>query len=193
MKNITNNLLTVLTILVLFQYGHHVTHAQSYELIQQYHKCKYLNMTESYDLNRGGVFYIPDSSIPNNTLNASFWISLGLTNRTFNQGFAFIKKIYTDTNNCKSEFCNCATRGFLDYNNKFSIFFRNNTNNAGIIWIISTFNIKYQANRKPLTDDDDQVQRFLAVNDYTWNKFSYFDMPYCYSSYNFTVNFRFLS
>ena len=106
---------------------------QTFELIRQYYECQ--NLTMYYEVSRG--IYIRDTSLPDNYLDDSFYQRLGLANMTYDQGMNLIRKIYPDTRNCTTRFCNCVSWGFIDglfdpnyqriYNN-YSIFFRNESN-----------------------------------------------------------------
>ena len=115
---------------------------QTFELFKQYYECRNLTMI----LN--GQTYVRDTSLPDNYLDDSFYQRLGLANMTYDQGMNLIRKIYTDTRNCTTRFCNCVSWGFIDglfdpnyqriYNN-YSIFFRNESNYPGVRLIVSEF------------------------------------------------------
>lgn len=149
---LTLNLLLIMTIEVDGKQSHMLTLIKKYYECNNYFKMK--NDSESHQ----PVNEI-DDSIPNNFLDSSFFLSLGLGNMTFDQGMEFIRKIYLDVDNCTSELCKCVDLDGLEYIYKYSLFFRNQSNFLGVKSIISEFNKKYNNKNylKPLTNIIDQI------------------------------------
>lgn len=165
---------------------------QSFDLIKQYYECKHLKMIVKSDWK--GTYYARDESISGNKLNDTFFQNLGLTKMTFDQGMNFIKKIYTDTNKCYTLFCNCTSWSFIEsfnttnnnYNVKsYKIYFRNESNFAGIKDILLRFYKEYQANLFDSNNQNDlsyeyldkeypTISKFLMRFDYTPSKGFYF-------------------
>ena len=148
-------------------------------LIQQYSECKNLTMMLTND-SYWGYYYIRNSSIPNNTLDDTYYQRLGLGNMSFDQAFAFIKKIYTDLHYCNSEYCKCAKLGpdgrmFYYYKS----FFLNNANFKGVKAVIQEFNKNLSSQSRSLADAMmhtyngnlyPTITSFLMKYDYTSSK-----------------------
>lgn len=145
-----------------------------YDLVRQYYQCKKLIMHKvnfSWDI----IYYIPNYSIPNNRLDDSFFQKLGLENMPLNKAMDLFKQIYMETNNCTSEFCNCVNFQFIDTNDQFSIYFRNETNFRQFNDIISAFNNKFSKFMYPIdyftklifTYEFPTLTKFCITNEYT--------------------------
>ena len=147
-------------------------------LIQQSSECKKLTMmliNDSY----WGYYYIRNSSIPNNTLDDTYYQRLGLGNMSFDQAFAFIKNIYTNVSNCNSKYCNCVKRGpngmaFQVY----SSFFLNETIFKGVKAIIQEFNKNLSSQSRSLAD-----AMIYTYNGYLYPTITSFLMKYDYTYY----------
>lgn len=130
------------------------------DLIQSYFKCEHLKSSPA----------------------DSFYKSKGLANMDFEQAMSFIRKIYTDTKNCDSDYCKCVD-GFID---DYSILFRSESSFLGLKSILEAFNNKY--NTKPywksLRESFKNVKegekyptivQFLMKYEYTSNKLNFYN------------------
>lgn len=133
-------------------------------------------------------------------LENSFFTDLGLEKMSFDQGMGLIRKIYTDTNNCESDFCNCV---YIP-GDKYNIFFKNDINFEGLKSILKGFNEKYykKEHLKNLINAAKFVKNgekyptlveFLMKFDYTRNKLNFFNrLPNCNpNSVDHTVYFSY--
>lgn len=159
----------------------------SFELIKQYYECKLLKMINSSER------YIPDSTIPNNTLEDPFYQNF--SKMTFEQGLELIQQIYLQTNLCANEFCNCVNPSRIDTNK--SLFFHNTINFQQVKTIISEFNSKFDSKVRSFEDiyyyinskaqDLPALADFSILVDYTWLRPGFYEnTPECYV-YNTTV------
>jgi len=103
--------------------------AKCADLIEKYYQCQHLKMNITLELKKDPIFilstyqvYKPDSSIPGNSLNDSFYEEK-LANMNFDKAMDLFWTIYDVTNNCNTEFCNCVSWGIIDPN--FAKLFRN--------------------------------------------------------------------
>lgn len=160
--------LTILLALIKSQVNGDVS-----ELIQKYYNCK-----NKYSEN------------PLSRIDDSFYKQLGIDKMNFDEGMSFIRKIYTDTENCETKFCICVNE-YIDQNEKYNIFFRNESIFAGVKSIISAFNNKYNNKNylKSLKISQTNVKdgnkyptivRFLIKYDYTSEKNRFYNnLPDC--------------
>ena len=124
--------------------------SECFELVQQYYECKNLVMIDPNPINVYKVprkAYIPDSSIPNNQLNDTFYQTLNLTQMTMDQAMGLFRTIYNETYNCISAFCNCTKSEFEEYY-LYRLFFLNETTLDQVKIILSEFNTKFQSKMK---------------------------------------------
>ena len=137
--------------------------SECFELVQQYYECKNLIMRNlTYDT-FPPVPYDPIPWVPNNTLNDTFYQNLNLGQMTLDQAMELFRTIYNETYNCTSYFCKCVTTGIVDQYkfgryNRFSLFFRNQTNFDQVKIVLSEFIAKFQANLSSY----DALQSFFA-------------------------------
>lgn len=178
--------------------------SEAYELIKQFYECRHLQMHLSIDWR--GRFYTLNDSIPNNTLNDTFYHGLGLSNMTFTQGMDFIRQFYTTTRNCRTFQCNCTSWGLIDTYANYSLFFRNSSNFIGMKSIIWAFNNKYKSalslNQSLMHYGTTYptLVRFMMIFEYTWAKVNLYKVSlYCATtSFNWSVRlmgfkFKFMS
>lgn len=117
--------------------------SSSFDVTYQYFACKNLKMIKTRDAL--GQYYYPDPSVPNNSLNESFFISQGLNTMNMNQAMNLFKKIYneSDLKFCTGSFCDCVNLRFVD---NYALIFRNNTIFQQSQPIITSFVSKNQGN-----------------------------------------------
>ena len=92
----------------------------------------------------GGTVYVPDPIVPNNQLNNSYFLRLGLANMTFDQAYDMIAKIYDAIGSkCRGPNCTCYNSYlFHDYDDH-SLMFMNVTIMTQSKRIVSTFIDKF--------------------------------------------------
>lgn len=129
---------------------------ECFGLVKQYYQCRHLNMTKS--MSWFYTEYIPNSNIPNNTLTDAHFKNL--TRLSFDDGMNLIRRIYVETNNCTSEFCNCVNFNHVDLHGYYSMFFRNSTNYAPSKSILGDFIQKHKSQLLPREDLDPLVNSF---------------------------------
>lgn len=170
--------------------------SECFELLQQYYECKHLvmiNPNNDSNSNFPPSTYIPNPSIPNNQLNDTFFQSLNLAAMNFDQAMNLFRSIYNETFSCSSEFCKCVTTGLIDQYthgkyNRFSLFFRNQTNFEQMKIILLAFLVENQ----PRLLSNDVLESYFALfthgnqslptlvqfcklYDYTDDRFYYYD------------------
>ena len=162
-----------------------------FDLVQQYFQCKRLKMVFTEEEG-----WIPNSKIKNNFLNDTFYQRQNLSRMSLDDGFALIRKIYTETSDCESDFCDCVNiESFNEIAGEFtdfSILFTNSTNFPHVKTIISEFNQKYKSNLLPFEEiqeivdknsDSSTLAKFCIDIEWSFEKFSfYFSTCYIKSS-----------
>lgn len=153
------------------------------QLIQQWYECQNLTMYKKFDLYEG-FYYAINTSIPNNTLDDSFYQRQNLTNKTFDQAMEMIRRMHVDTNNCTTRFCDCVRSGRRgQVLVKYGIFFSNASNFAGVKSIVSAFYNRYKTLMKPFDLAIwsinnglvyPSIGKFVINNDYTSDKTSHY-------------------
>lgn len=153
-----------------------------FDLVQQYFQCKRLKMVFTEEEG-----WMPNSKIKNNFLNDTFYKSQNLSRMSLDEGFALIKKIYTETSDCESDFCDCVSvesysqiaGEFAD----FSILFTNSTNFPHVKTIISEFNNKNRPNLLPFEEiraivdknsESSTLAKFCIDIEWSLEKYSYY-------------------
>ena len=169
---------------------------QCANLIQQYYQCKHLKMTnntsDSYKNYGIGPAYVPDASIPNNQLTDTFYKSLNLGKMTFDQAMQLFWNIYNETNNCKSKFCDCVSKGLIDQTTSGTVAFRNSTIYPQMKSILLDFINKNKHFHLPysqlssyfyLTQDLPTLNQFCVNYDYSEMRLTYYsNTRFCNSS-----------
>lgn len=174
------------------------------QLTRQYFECKNLKMVKSA-LTHKCHYYRPDKSQPNNTLDDSFYQTLGLSDMNFNEAMDMIRGIYQENENCSNpEFCDCVNKRlngptFWKQNN--SILFLNDTNYQDSLNIVSQFIERYSADIK----SDEKIEqiyvrpknnlptlnKFCMANEYTFYRacFYNYSIHQCFDHSNLFVSF----
>ena len=190
MSDIKTTIKLVIFITFLAIFSDSRVDCQCANLVQQYYQCKYLKMTNNTDflyvLYGYGPAYVPDASIPNNTLNDTFYQNLNLGQMTFDQAMQLFWNIYNETNNCNSAFCDCVIKGILDQATATpaKINFNNATIYPQMKSILQAFLNKYKPFLSPysqLTSYFSATQNFPTLNQFCVN-YDYSKMRLLYYS-----------
>lgn len=111
-----------------------------YSIFKQYYECKNLIMVDNLN-----DYYMPDPTIPGNSLNDSFFQSLNLQSKTLSQTLTMVRKMYDEAaktgTKCK-QLCKCL-KSFL--RGSFQVVFRNAKYQAGFTTILKDYINAYQA------------------------------------------------
>ena len=182
MIGLRSKLILSLFLFVAFTAWVNEVNSQAVMIFPQYYICSYLRVKGYYYFQgtRKVIFYERDKTIAGNTLNETFWQSLGLSSKTFDDAMLKYKQIYNETNNCTTNFCTCVASTFIDdpYESTFSIFFRNETNFVAVKPIIAAFLNKTRPDQSDITtwmefyasqigSFSNTLTQYLMNNDYT--------------------------
>ena len=190
MRNIKTTLAYVVMVAFL---AFNQVDCQCVDLVQQYFQCKYLKMifnnSNNYSYSSMSYSstpaYIPDPSIANNQLNDTFYQNQNLSKMTFDQAMQLFWKIYNETNNCNSSFCDCVSKGLIDqHGQKPSLLFRNNSIFTQMKIILSAFNSKFKPALLPYsqltylfyqTPNLTTLNQFCVNYDYSYSRVMYYN------------------
>lgn len=163
--------------------------AITFYLPKQYYECKNLVMAFYNYSYSDYSYYYPNSSIPNNRLNDSFFEARNFANMTLDQGLGLIRTIFQEVRTCRPiDTCNCIKSGFkkLDFNK--AVLFLNETLFAQTKQIVSTFINKFKPYLNVMKEYSTwdtfysynlpSLARFASNNDFTTER---------YYSYNATL------
>lgn len=158
------------------------TDAQVFQLINQYYQCGNLKMIKTLVPGTNtSYYYAPNANISNNYLSDSYFKSLATM--TIDQGLSLVKKIFVNTTNCNTYFCNCVSWMFIDNQNNYSVLFRNDTNYVSARTIInalytqtaSKLNKGFVSFFPPNAKKLPTLAKFVAKIDYSINRELYYD------------------
>ena len=180
----------ILTVFCLVLLGLDQVNGQCYDLIQQYYQCKHLRMVKQTPTLFASILptkYKPDLYVPDNELTDRFYRKLNSNDMNFDKAMKLFRKIYTETNNCKSEFCECASLGIIDFSANYSMYFRNEDVFPHAKNIIESFNKKFESKLLPFNVLKNEFEfypysgqnlssliQFCINHDYSKNRLSYY-------------------
>ena len=159
---------------------------QCYDLIRQYNQCKHLKMEfKKIDYIKKEKYFVNYTA--NFDLTDRFYRKLMSKEMNFNKAMNLFRKIYTETDNCTSEFCKCVSLGVIDYHGNYSLYFRNKDVFPHVKRIIEDFNKKFESYLKPYSQlryneklNSDQnlssLAQFCIKYDYSYNRYGYYKM-----------------
>ena len=183
-------ILLLLTVSLLFVFGPkpNRVNGQCYDLIHQYSQCKHLKMSKSnysvysYTFER----FTPVSNTSNNELTDRYYRKL--KGMSFEKAMNLFRKIYTETENCSSEFCQCVSLGVIDLYGKYSMYFRNESIFRHVVKIIGAFHkkfepkllsyndLKYSLEFDPYSSQNlSSLAQFCIKYDYSKNRLRYYN------------------
>lgn len=195
-------LIIILTVALL---GLTQVNGECFDLVHQYYQCKHLKMVNKYAEYGFAFKYKPDSSVPNNALTDKFYQKLTSNEMNFDKAMNLFRKIYTETNNCSSEFCRCVSQQIVDENGKYSMYFRNETIFPHAKKIIEAFIKKFESKLRNLKNASEfqyyfnenwkedifintrdpnlkSLAQFCVNHDYTKNRLIYYHNNFSCSS-----------
>ena len=190
----------ILTIFLLSIFGQiQLLNGQCFDLIRQYNQCKHLKM----EFKKSGykqvlvpciTMYAIDSQekyfvnyTANSDLTDRYYRKLMSKEMNFNKAMKLFRKIYTETDNCTSEFCKCVSLDVIDYHGNYSLFFRNKDVYPHVKRIIEDFNKQFESNLKPYSElwykkefepypnqNLSSLTQFCIKYDYSYNRYGYY-------------------
>lgn len=160
---------------------------QCFDLIRQYNQCKHLKMEF-----KKGDYIEPEKYFVNYTANSDltdrFYRKLMSKEMNFNKAMKLFRKIYTETDNCTSEFCKCVSLSVIDYHGNYSLYFRNKDVFPHVKRIIEDFNKQFESNLKsyrelwyntdfePYSNHNlSSLAQFCIKYDYSYNRYEYYN------------------
>ena len=189
----------ILTIFLLSIFGQ-IQQFICFDLIRQYNQCKHLKMEFKKS---GYIEFVIDNTTDyrvwpqekyfvnytaNSDLTDRFYRKLISKEMNFNKAMKLFRKIYTETDNCTSEFCKCVSLGVIDYNGNYSMYFRNKDVYPHVKRIIEDFSKQFESNLKPyselwyfkelepyLNQNLSSLAQFCIKYDYSYNRYEYYN------------------
>ena len=168
-----------------------------FNLIRQYNQCKHLkmefkkngykhlvvhNITE-YSIEPQEKYFVNYTA--NSDLTDRFYRKLMSKEMNFNKAMKLFRKIYTETDNCTSEFCKCVSLGVIDYDGHYSLYFRNKDVFPHVKRIIEDFNKKFESNLIPYSElwyielypykNLSSLTQFCFKYDYSYRRYGYYN------------------
>lgn len=165
--------------------------SQCYDLIHQYSQCKHLKMSKSnysvysYTFER----FTPVGNASNNEITDRYYRKLTSPKKmSFEKAMNLFRKIYTETENCSNEFCQCVSLGVIDLYGKYSLYFRNESIFRHVVKIIGAFHkkfepellsyndLKYSLEFDPYSSQNlSSLAQFCIKYDYSKNRLRYYN------------------
>lgn len=198
--SISTSALLLLILTLESQNNKAVVEGQSYDLVRQYGWCKNLTMI-LYNSTYTPPFYMPDPNVPNNILNDTYFQKMNLSSMSFYDAMNFFRRIYLETNNCSSRFCNCVSWDVIDAHGAYSVVFRNDTNFHQVVSLVELFLEKLKPKLLPYSvlqysypfyDSPNltTLVQFSIKNDYSSNRMAFYNTTSCYGYVDYYVSFH---
>ena len=157
---------------------------QCFDLIHQYNQCKHLKM-EKTKRNLSEKYEPKKLERERNKLTDRFYRKLNSSEMNFDKAMKLFRTIYTEINNCTSEFCECVSLGIIDDSKaNYSMYFRDKNFFQHSKSIIEAFNKKFESNLLPLEYLGYQTEfsslyipslaQFCINHDYSKNRLNYY-------------------
>ena len=192
----------ILTLFLLFIFVQiQQLNGQCYDLIRQYNQCKHLKM----EFKKSGymevevhniTMYIIEpqekyfvNSTANSDLTDRYYRKLMSKEMNFNKAMNLFRKIYTETDNCTSDFCKCVSLGVIDYHGNYSLYFRNKDVYPHVKRIIEDFSKQFESDLNPYSElwyyeefelysyqNLSSLAQFCIKYDYSYNRYEYYNM-----------------
>lgn len=122
-------------------------------LIKQENICKRLK-TIKKNGTWGGIVYVADPKVPNNTLDEAYYIRQGYSNMTCDKFYDEIARIYNETtgSNCKNPLCECINSYENHDYDDHRFMFRNRTILTQAKEIVAAFIRRYRNYSRPVSE-----------------------------------------
>lgn len=174
----------ILTVFSLISLDLNQVDSQCFDLIHQYNQCKHLKM-EKPKRNLYEKYEPKTLERDRNELTDRFYRKLNSSDMNFDKAMKLFRMIYTEINNCTSEFCECVSLGIIDDSKaNYSMYFRDKNFFQHSKSIIEAFNKKFESNLLPFRDLEYQnefsslyspsLAQFCINHDYSKNRLNYY-------------------